>query len=44
MEKRGLAGSFRWLLTEMMRLQEIDVQELDSSLVYWEAKAEIEAK
>jgi len=28
----------------MMRLQEIDVQELDRSLNYWEAKAEIEAK
>ena len=28
----------------MMRKQGIDVQELDSSLDYWEAKAEIEAK
>jgi len=28
----------------MMRLQGIDIQELDSSLDYWEAKAEIEAK
>lgn len=28
----------------MMRLQEIDVQELDKTLGYWEAKSEIEVK
>ena len=28
----------------MMRKQGIDVQELDTSLDYWEAKAEVEAK
>ena len=28
----------------MMRKQEIDVQELDRSLTYWEAKSEIESK
>jgi hypothetical protein len=44
LEKRGLAGRFRWLLETMMRLQRIDVQELDRSLDYWEAKSEIEAK
>jgi len=27
-----------------MRLQDIDVQEIDSSLEYWEAKEEIEKR
>jgi len=44
LEKKALAGRFRWLLETMMCRQGIDVQELDSSLDYWEAKAEIEAK
>ncbi len=44
MEKKALAGRFRWLLETMMRLQEIDVQELNTTLDYWEAKAEIEVK
>ena len=39
-----LAGRLRWLLETMMRKQGIDIQELDVSLDYWEAKAEIEAK
>ena len=44
MKKKALAGRFRWLLETMMRNQEIDVQELDTTLDYWEAKSEIEAK
>jgi uncharacterized coiled-coil protein SlyX len=44
LEKKALAGRFRWLLETMMRLQEIDIHELDRSLTYWEAKAEIETK
>lgn len=35
---------FRWLLETMMKQQGIDIQELDTSLTYWEAKAEIESK
>ena len=44
MEKKALAGRFRWLLETMMRKQGIDVQELDTTLNYWETKAEVEAK
>ncbi len=44
MKKKALTGRFRWLLGEMMRRQGIDVQELDTTLEYWEAKAEVEAK
>ena len=32
------------MLETMMRKRGIDVQELDTTLEYWEAKAEIEAK
>ena len=42
--RKRLVGRFIWLLKTMMRLQGIDVQELDVSLDYWEAKAEIEAR
>jgi hypothetical protein len=40
----GLAGRFRWLLEAMMRLQGIDVEELDEGLGYGENKAEIESR
>jgi hypothetical protein len=42
--KKALSGRFRWLLESMMRKQEIDIQELDYTLNYWENKAAIEAK
>lgn len=44
MGRKGLAGRFRWLLEAMMRLQGIDVEELDEDLDYWENKAEIESR
>ena len=31
-------GRFRWLLDKQVRLAGIDVQEVDHSLTYWEAK------
>ena len=39
-----MEGRFKWLLDAMVRRAEIDVQEIDSSLEYWEAKDEIERK
>ena len=42
--KKALAGRFRWLLETMMRKQGIDLQELDYELDYWENKAAIESK
>ena len=42
--ERRLEGRFKWLLGELCRRAEIDVQEIDSSLEYWEAKEEIEKR
>ena len=37
-------GRFRWLIDAMCRRARIDVQEVDHSLTYWEAKNLIEKR
>ena len=39
-----MEGRFKWLLGEMVRKAELDTDEIDSSLEYWEAKEEIEKR
>jgi hypothetical protein len=44
LEKKALAGRFRWLLSGLCQNAGIDVEEIDESLEYWEAKREIQKK